>query len=56
MLRNYMYNGLQLQFEEKFAPEGAVLIEEQAPKEKAKEPKNKARKPSTKEPGNGDKD
>lgn len=45
MLKNYLINGKQWQFEEGTQPEGAVEIKAvDSPKNKAKKPVNKARK------------
>lgn len=44
MLKDYLYNGLQFQFEEGEEPAGAVPVEPK--KEKAVEPPKKAVKPA----------
>jgi hypothetical protein len=45
MLKNYLINGKQWQFEEGTQPEGAVEVKAvDPPKNKAKKPVNKARK------------
>lgn len=46
MLKDYLLNGLQFQFEEGEAPDGAVPVEPK--KEKAVEPSDKAVKPANK--------
>lgn len=53
MLKNYIYKGLQFQFEEGKQPEGAVEVKAAKPSEKAVEakaqkPANKARAVKTK--------
>ena len=49
MLKIYrMPNGRTYQFDEKDVPAGAVLIEPEAPKQKAVTPKNKAVAPKNK--------
>lgn len=50
MLKTYLYNGKQWQFEEKEAPAGAVEVKAKpaAVPNKAKKPANKARKVATK--------
>ena len=44
MLKNYVYKGLEWQFEEDEKPEGAVEVV----KEKAVEPSDKSKKPANK--------
>ena len=47
MLKDYLYNGVQYQFEEGEQPEGAVELHGK-PLEKAAKPANKAVKPANK--------
>lgn len=47
MLKNYLINGKQFQYEEGEQPEGAVELKAEPPV-KAAEPVNKARKPANK--------
>lgn len=42
MLKKYLYNGKEFQFEETEAPAGAVLIDRKTEKKKA-DPENKAK-------------
>lgn len=49
MIKEYMYNGKQYQFEENDAPEGAVELKKAVePSNKAVKPANKRRKAETK--------
>lgn len=43
MLKYYIYNGRQFQFEEDKAPKGAVELKEVKPLNKSVEPENKAK-------------
>lgn len=47
MLKKYIYNGKEYQFEESKAPAGAVLVD-QKPAEKKADTKNKAAAPANK--------
>lgn len=44
-LKEYIYNGLRFQFEEKDAPKGAVPVEVQKPAKRRTAAANKSRKP-----------
>lgn len=44
MLKDYIVNGKQFQFEEGKQPKGAVEVKEVEPSDKAVKPANKARK------------
>ncbi len=48
MLKNYLFNGVQFQFEEGEQPKGAVELNTVKPSEKAVKPEDKAVKPSNK--------
>lgn len=48
MLKRYIVNGLEFQYEEGTQPVGAVEVKAEQPKTKAVTPKNKARKGTTK--------
>jgi len=48
MLKDYIVNGKQYQFEEGKQPTGAVLLKSENPSDKAEEPAEKAEEPSDK--------
>jgi hypothetical protein len=48
MLKYYMVNGHEYQYEEGEQPAGAVELMKEKPKQKAEEPENKAAKPANK--------
>lgn len=48
MLKDYIVNGKQYQYEEGEQPEGAVEVKKAEPPKKAVKPANKARKAATK--------
>ena len=48
MLKDYIVNGKQYQFEEGKQPAGAVLLKSENPSDKAEEPVEKAVKPTNK--------